>query len=150
MRRLARMADFLTKRADAGIKTIATHDGSFHCDEALACFLLKLLPELKGALKLPRNSAQHSSKLNIAPVLIRQNGRSVLSVAPADTRIVRTRDPAVLETSDIVVDVGGVFDAARHRYDHHQRHVCRERCPNSRAAASSRTRCTAWTRASRG
>ena len=49
MQRLARMADFLIKRVDTGFKTIATHDGSFHCDEALACYLLKLLPELKGA-----------------------------------------------------------------------------------------------------
>ena len=28
----------------------------------------------------------------------------------------------MLETCGIVVDVGGVFDAARHRYDHHQRY----------------------------
>ncbi|EFP74430.1 urease accessory protein [Puccinia graminis f. sp. tritici CRL 75-36-700-3] len=37
------------------------------------------------------------------------------------SRLVRTRDPAVLETCDIVVDVGGQYDPARHRYDHHQR-----------------------------
>jgi len=37
------------------------------------------------------------------------------------SRLVRTRDPAVLETCDIVVDVGGQYDPERHRYDHHQR-----------------------------
>ncbi|KAH0550432.1 MYG1 protein C27H6.8 [Cotesia glomerata] len=29
--------------------TIGTHDGCFHCDEALACFMLKQLPEYKNA-----------------------------------------------------------------------------------------------------
>ena len=29
--------------------TIATHDGKFHADEALACFMLKLLPEYQSA-----------------------------------------------------------------------------------------------------
>ncbi|MBW0486894.1 hypothetical protein O181_026609 [Austropuccinia psidii MF-1] len=37
------------------------------------------------------------------------------------SRLVRTRDPAVLETCDVVVDVGGKYDPACHRYDHHQR-----------------------------
>ncbi|KUI63134.1 UPF0160 protein MYG1, mitochondrial [Cytospora mali] len=36
-------------------------------------------------------------------------------------RLVRTRDPNVLATCDTVVDVGGEYEAARHRYDHHQR-----------------------------
>lgn len=26
---------------------IGTHDGTFHCDEALACFLLRLLPRYR-------------------------------------------------------------------------------------------------------
>ncbi|KAM3539292.1 hypothetical protein ARSEF1564_007788 [Beauveria bassiana] len=41
--------------------------------------------------------------------------------AYADASLVRTRDPAVLATCHTVVDVGGEYDAARHRYDHHQR-----------------------------
>lgn len=64
---------------------IGTHNGTFHCDEALACFMLKQLPQYK------------------------------------DAEIIRTRDPAVLDTCDIVVDVGGAYDPSRHRYDHHQR-----------------------------
>ena len=28
---------------------IGTHDGTFHCDEALACYMLKLLPDYKDA-----------------------------------------------------------------------------------------------------
>ena len=58
---------------------IGTHNGAFHCDEVLACTMLKLLPEYK------------------------------------DAEIVRSRDQAVLDTCDLVVDVGGVFDQKTHR-----------------------------------
>lgn len=67
------------------VKRIGTHSGIFHCDEALACFMLKKLPEYSSA------------------------------------EIVRTRDDKTLESCDIVVDVGGVYDPSRHKYDHHQR-----------------------------
>jgi uncharacterized UPF0160 family protein len=33
----------------------------------------------------------------------------------------RSRDPAVLATCDIVVDVGGVYDESKQLFDHHQR-----------------------------
>ncbi|RSH84540.1 uncharacterized protein EHS24_006062 [Apiotrichum porosum] len=66
-------------------KVIGTHSGTFHCDEALAVFMLRLTDEFK------------------------------------DADLVRTRDPAKLEPLDIVVDVGGVYDDAAKRYDHHQR-----------------------------
>lgn len=33
----------------AKMLTIGTHDGVFHCDESLACYLIKLLPEYKDA-----------------------------------------------------------------------------------------------------
>mmetsp|Transcript_6783 Transcript_6783/g.25058 ORF Transcript_6783/g.25058 Transcript_6783/m.25058 type:complete len:365 (+) Transcript_6783:319-1413(+) len=64
---------------------IGTHDGTFHCDEALACYLLQQTEPYK-----------HSS-------------------------IVRTRDPAVLNTLSAVLDVGGIYDPESNRYDHHQR-----------------------------
>lgn len=41
--------------------------------------------------------------------------------AYAASSLVRTRDPKVLATCHTVVDVGGEYDPARHRYDHHQR-----------------------------
>lgn len=66
---------------------IGTHNGTFHCDEALACFMLKQLPEYRLA------------------------------------DIVRTRNPEELAKCDVVVDVGGVYDADKHCYDHHQRYV---------------------------
>eukprot|EP00936_MAST-01D_sp_MAST-1D-sp1_P000686 g686.t1 len=64
---------------------IGTHNGTFHCDEALATALLKTLPAYK------------------------------------DHAIVRTRDPEQLAKCEIVVDVGGEYDAARRRFDHHQK-----------------------------
>ncbi|KAJ7487630.1 GAMM1 protein [Mycena galericulata] len=69
-------------------KVIGTHNGTFHCDEALAVFLL-------------RQTATY-----------RDSGKELVK---------RTRDPAVLETCDIVVDVGAVYDEAKQLFDHHQR-----------------------------
>ncbi|KAI0778164.1 GAMM1 protein [Trametes elegans] len=66
-------------------KVIGTHNGTFHCDEALAVYLLK-----------------HTN-------------------AYAHAGLKRTRDPAVLDTCDIVVDVGGKYDEKTQRFDHHQR-----------------------------
>ena len=37
------------------------------------------------------------------------------------SKIVRSRDPKVLETCDIVIDVGGIYDHEKKLYDHHQR-----------------------------
>jgi uncharacterized UPF0160 family protein len=64
---------------------IGTHNGQFHCDEVLACYMLKQLPTYKEA------------------------------------EIIRTRDSSLLETCDIVVDVGAVYDPSKNRFDHHQR-----------------------------
>ncbi|BHF73325.1 hypothetical protein SprV_0401640600 [Sparganum proliferum] len=55
------------------------------------------------------------------------NGTKVLAIAMLkqlpeykDADIIRTREMEKLGTCDIVVDVGGLFDASSHRYDHHQ------------------------------
>jgi uncharacterized UPF0160 family protein len=37
-----------------------------------------------------------------------------------NVEVIRTRDESVLETAEVVVDVGGVYDLARQRFDHHQ------------------------------
>eukprot|EP00271_Cylindrocystis_brebissonii_P001281 TRINITY_DN11594_c0_g1_i1.p1 TRINITY_DN11594_c0_g1~~TRINITY_DN11594_c0_g1_i1.p1 ORF type:complete len:434 (+),score=62.34 TRINITY_DN11594_c0_g1_i1:76-1377(+) len=66
-------------------KSVGTHNGTFHCDEALACYMLRLTDAFN------------------------------------DAAIVRTRDPKVLDTLDAVLDVGGVYDAEKFRFDHHQR-----------------------------
>lgn len=47
----------------------------------------------------------------------------LLKLLPEFTQaaVVRTRDPAVLEQCDIIVDVGGLYDVKLRRFDHHQR-----------------------------
>jgi uncharacterized UPF0160 family protein len=47
-----------------------------------------------------------------------------------DSEVIRTRDPQVYESCDCVVDVGGVYDHERRRYDHHQP-GCEEAFPRS-------------------
>ena len=34
---------------DSRAQKIGTHNGTFHCDEVLACFMLKQLPHYKDA-----------------------------------------------------------------------------------------------------
>ena len=37
-----------------------------------------------------------------------------------NVEVIRTRDESIVEMGDIVLDVGGVYDPARQRFDHHQ------------------------------
>jgi uncharacterized UPF0160 family protein len=48
-------------------------------------------------------------------------GVAVLAALFPQHRIVRSRKPEDIAPADFVVDVGGVWDAARGRFDHHQR-----------------------------
>ncbi|KAL0394624.1 UNVERIFIED_CONTAM: hypothetical protein Slati_4428600 [Sesamum latifolium] len=75
----------LSPMSTAAVKRVGTHHGSFHCDEALGCFMIRLTKRF------------------------------------SDAHIVRTRDPKVLETLDAVLDVGGIYDPTKDRYDHHQK-----------------------------
>lgn len=48
-------------------------------------------------------------------------GVAVLRALHPIAEVIRTRDPEVLATCAYAVDVGGEFDAARGRFDHHQK-----------------------------
>lgn len=48
-------------------------------------------------------------------------GVTVLAIVFAEHRIIRSRQPEQLAPADFLVDVGGVWDAAKGRFDHHQR-----------------------------
>ena len=80
-----KMAEAAAKRIKISPITIGTHNGHFHADEALAVYMLRLLPTYQTS------------------------------------QLIRTRDPALLQTCHTVVDVGGEYDASINRYDHHQR-----------------------------
>ncbi|KAF2759462.1 metal-dependent protein hydrolase [Pseudovirgaria hyperparasitica] len=77
--------DTSAKRVKMDGPLIGTHNGHFHADEALAVYLLRLLPTY------------------------------------ASSPLIRTRDPALLETCHTVLDVGGEYSTENNRYDHHQR-----------------------------
>lgn len=83
-------------------QVIGTHNGTFHCDEALAVYLLK-------RTKTYGNAGTDAAIAH----------RPVTELSSIDLK--RTRDPAVLDTCSIVVDVGGVYDENKQRFDHHQR-----------------------------
>ncbi|KAJ7837597.1 metal-dependent protein hydrolase [Mycena olivaceomarginata] len=70
----------------------------------------KLSPSFFSAK--PRHIAIQARQPNIPPP-------SRLNRYVVDVK--RTRDPAVLETCDIVVDVGAVYDESKNLFDHHQR-----------------------------
>jgi uncharacterized UPF0160 family protein len=46
---------------------------------------------------------------------------AVLKILYPDCEIIRTRDTAVIEAADFAVDVGGIWDPATGRFDHHQK-----------------------------
>jgi uncharacterized UPF0160 family protein len=46
---------------------------------------------------------------------------AVLNVLFPDNELVRTRDPAIIEAADFAIDVGGIWDPATGRFDHHQK-----------------------------
>ena len=46
---------------------------------------------------------------------------AVLKILFPQAEVVRTRDPARIEAADFAVDVGGIWDAAAGRFDHHQK-----------------------------
>lgn len=70
--------------AQKSLRSIGTHDGSFHADEVTACALLLLF-----------------------------------NLIDKD-KIIRTRDPKVLEKCEYVCDVGLIYNPARKLFDHHQ------------------------------
>jgi len=78
------MTETSAKRLKTSPLSIGTHNGAFHADEALAVYMLRLLPDYENS------------------------------------QLIRTRNPALLSTCHTVVDVGGEYNAAANRYDHHQ------------------------------
>ncbi|MDB5373654.1 MAG: protein C27H6 [Belnapia sp.] len=67
--------------------------------------------------------ATHSGKFHCDEVFAYAVLRLALGLGEVgqDHVLLRTRKPEAIETADIVWDVGFVFDAARNRFDHHQR-----------------------------
>ncbi len=45
---------------------------------------------------------------------------AALQMLYPDAEIIRSRDPKIIATADMAVDIGGVNDAAQNKFDHHQ------------------------------
>lgn len=60
--------------------------------------------------------ATHNGKFHADDVF----GVALLKHLHPEAEVVRTRDPEIIATADIVLDVGGVFDLDTRRFDHHQ------------------------------
>ncbi|KAH0558924.1 hypothetical protein GP486_004455 [Trichoglossum hirsutum] len=97
----------VAKRLKTSPPTIGTHKHVFHKVER---------PHRHGKTNAttPHSGHFHADEA-LAVYLLRQ------LPAFAPSTLIRTRDPALLETCSIVVDVGGEYNSANHRYDHHQR-----------------------------
>lgn len=61
--------------------------------------------------------ATHNGKFHADDVF----GVALLKQLHPEATVVRSRDTEVLDSADIVLDVGGVYDPAARRFDHHQR-----------------------------
>ncbi len=72
---------------------IITHNGKFHADDVCAAAVLKIWIE-------KNNSKKFFGKTKI--------------------EIIRTRDAKIIQSGDIVIDIGGIYDSAKFRFDHHQ------------------------------
>ncbi len=74
---------------------VTVHSGVFHIDEAICLAMVKFLLD-------DYNDGATRFKYTLT-MLVR-----------------RSRDPEVIQNSDIVIDVGGIYDPDLYRYDHHQ------------------------------
>ena len=90
MKYLKNFIMMLNNNLNKEIKKFITHDGSFHSDDIFAAAALSLMVEKDGF----------------------------------DFEIIRTRDEEIIkngkEDEQYVFDVGGIYDAEKNRFDHHQ------------------------------
>jgi len=75
----------------------------------------------------PKTIATHSGSFHADDVF----GVGVLMGVFPDHTLVRTRNNSTIEAADFAVDVGGIWDAASGRFDHHQRGFDGARAPRS-------------------
>lgn len=73
-----------------------------------------------------------ATEINMEKILVAHNGSfhaddifacaTILAIFPDEKiKIIRTRDEEIIKSADYVVDVGGIHDEAKERFDHHQK-----------------------------
>lgn len=104
-----------TETGSVGIparKRIGTHSGSFHVDEALACFLLQHYSnDFKDGEIIRSRDPQVWATCDILGLCQSFQLKYFHSL----------HAPSLLISHPLLVDVGDVYDPHIHRYDHHQR-----------------------------
>ncbi|EZG79347.1 family UPF0160 protein [Gregarina niphandrodes] len=75
----------------------------------------EVLESLVGCHKIGTHSGTHHLDEVCSVVLLTLLPRFASSV------VIRHRDDAILDKCDIVVDVGGIYDPVKNRFDHHQK-----------------------------
>ena len=65
----------------------------------------------------------HSGSFHADDVFALATITLALSGSNEEWNIVRTRDEAIIQMGDLVVDVGGIYDPSKGRFDHHQEGV---------------------------
>lgn len=68
-----------------------------------------------GGLKIGTHSGSFHCDEALGAFLLKQTAKF------AGAQVVRTREPEVIKTLDVVIDVGGVYEPEAQRFDHHQR-----------------------------
>jgi len=78
----------------------------------------------------PGKNALRTRRLDYFMVIVTHSGKfhaddawaaATLKILFPQAQVVRTRDPAIVEAADFAVDVGGIWDPATGRFDHHQK-----------------------------
>lgn len=68
-------------------------------------------------MQVVTNIATHSGAFHADDVA----ALAVLQLLYPEARVTRTREPSIIAAADVAVDVGGEWDPARGRFDHHQK-----------------------------
>ena len=95
---------------EPGKRVIGTHDGTFHCDEALGCAFLQMLPEWAGSTIVRTRNEAELAKCDVSALRI-DSCPQPHTVSP----------PLSILVAQMVIDVGAVYDHSIRRFDHHQR-----------------------------
>lgn len=80
-----------------------------------------------GFLKNKKLLVTHGGKFHCDDIFACATIQIYLDEKGQDYKLVRTRDEEIIERADYVFDVGGIHDASKNRFDHHQKGGAGER-----------------------
>lgn len=81
---------------------------------------MKLYKRIMQFFKKPVSLITHNSKFHVDDIFACATLQLVLDKKNTPYKIIRTRDESIITTGDYVFDVGGIYDPATNRFDHHQ------------------------------